>query len=1039
MTITKHRTPDRSLSAMWRGLGALLALAVLLLGVPAALAILSPVRLPSRGPTWDELLGAWTRPDDGTVVWGIMTVVAWACWLVFALQVIASLSATIRAVELPAVRGLGWMQRGATTLVTTAMLLLTTPGTSTAPGHGESMAAAAQLQPGAPQPGGSVPSSAPAGERTEHRAPRPAAAEAVVPAVSDPGPDVVDIHPAVSVGQGDTLWDIAERHLGSGHRYVEIVGLNLGQPQADGRALTDEHWIEPGWVLRLPMDATNVPAAVLAAVPDQPDPVTPAANAEHVVVPGDTLWGIAAETLDDGDRYPEIYDLNAGVPQPDGSSLADPDLIRPGWHLALPVVSPEMPSVAAADPEPVVPASPRHSADIEPRAVAPAPAGDSLARPEVEVRGSDDVGSVDSAVEADLDDLDSAPRPSTTLILGMTSLGAALLLAELDRRRRRQRRLRRTGERIPFPLEGSPAMAVEAELRRAVVPLTRSDLDLVLRRLLLDCRALGRHLPRVDAVLLEAEHVDLLLGTDEADAVAPFDVVGPRRWRARLADLLSAMPRADEDDVANPYLVLVGVGQHGTASVLVNLEAAGALSIVGDPDMATAALRAIACELACQPLDGHVPPSVTEELADLIDTDSPDFVTPVLAMPGAYEPMLATYAASFTALGVDDVLGARAVPGQIDGWLSTIHVGSPVPEAVATPWSGLVTVAAGEHGGWRLVIDPDGTGRLDPAGLDLAVARLDEPAYRGLLTALRTAREEPVRDALLTEPGPVEEVASVRAGLEPEPDRDSEEASAPGAARLIDVEGPTSEPGAPRVLILGRPLVLGHDGGVGTNRERRLTEIVAFLALHPGASVEAIDEILGRGQRVTANSRNAYISRARAWLGRAPDGTPYLPILTTRDDYRLNPAVRTDWDDFRELLRAGVQADVDGAPALRAALDLVRGRPFADAAVGTYDWAEPLVHQMIDQIVDAAHLYAVLVAGDDYRSVREALAIALSVDPCNELLHRDAIAAAHRAGDAAEVDRLVAVLRHRILDIDPDDGMEDETAALIDRVRLRRR
>src|SRR5665647_3412141 len=83
----------------------------------------------------------------------------------------------------------------------------------------------------------------PAGERAENRAPRPVMAVAVAPTVSDPGPDVVDIHPAVSVRQGDTLWDIAERHLGSGHRYVEIVGLNLGRLQADGRALTDEHWI----------------------------------------------------------------------------------------------------------------------------------------------------------------------------------------------------------------------------------------------------------------------------------------------------------------------------------------------------------------------------------------------------------------------------------------------------------------------------------------------------------------------------------------------------------------------------------------------------------------------------------------------------------------------------------------------------------------------------------------------------------------------------------------------------------------------------
>ena len=1039
MTTAPRQTSERSLSTLWRGVGALIALAVLLVGVPVLLAVLSPVRLPSRGPTWDEVVGAWTRPDDGTVVWGIMTAAAWACWLIFALQVIASLIAIVRATELPAIRGLGWLQHGATTLVTTALLVLTTYGPSLSAGAGESAVAAARLHPVA------APGEGPGLVTTRVRAIPEGGAEArmverpVITPVSDPGPSVVDLHPTVTVRLGDTLWDIAERHLGSGHRYAEVVALNHGTPQADGLALTDEHWIEAGWVLRLPMDATNVPTPTTPSAE-----LPPAAVAAHVVVPGDTLWGIASESLDDGARFPEIFDLNAGVIQPDGSSLVDPDLIRHGWHLVVPVAPVVAPAIVAPS-APVaaeVPA-PQHIADVEPRGFAPAPVATAASGAE-SLDGVQDGASKDGNEDAvgasaddGVDDLDAAPQPSTTLVLGVTGFAAALLLAELDRRRRRQRRLRRTGERVPVPAAGSLVSVAEAELRRAVVPLTQPDLDRTFRRLLIDCQAVGRPLPRVVAVLLDLEHVDLLLMADDLNAVAPFASAGSRRWRAGHAELLSAPSRPEEDDVANPYPVLVGLGQHGTASVLANLEAAGTLSIVGDSEIATATLRALACELACQPLEGHVPPFVTEELADLIDTESPDLVTPVRAMPELYAPMLAAYAASFTVLDVKDVLGARALPGQTDGWLSTIHLGSPAPPAVAGPWSGLVTVAVGEQGGWRLVVDPDGSGRLDPLGLDFAVAHLDEGDYRSLLTALRTAREEPVRQALVP-PGVFEEIVAVRDSLASETADGSEESD----AASIELVRPDAEPvvgaPAPRILVLGRPVVTGHVGGPGVKRGRRLTEIVAYLALHPGASTEAIDEILGRGQRVTASTRNAYISRARAWLGRAPDGTPYLPILTTLHSYRLHPGVRTDWDDFRDLLRAGVQADTDGAPALRAALDLVRGRPFADAPVGTYDWAEPLAHQMIDQIVDAAHLYAVLEARGDYRSVREALAIGLSVDPCNELLHRDAIAAAHRAGDVAEVDRLVAVLRRRVFEIDPDDALEEETVELLEQVRAQR-
>jgi len=93
----------------------------------------------------------------------------------------------------------------------------------------------------------------------------------------------------------------------------------------------------------LPDDpAPAAPAVVLAAARD-PGGHDLAASGHaakrprvYRVVGGDNLWDIAVRFLGDGERWQEIYDLNRGKPQPDGGRLTDPNLIYPGWVLALP-------------------------------------------------------------------------------------------------------------------------------------------------------------------------------------------------------------------------------------------------------------------------------------------------------------------------------------------------------------------------------------------------------------------------------------------------------------------------------------------------------------------------------------------------------------------------------------------------------------------------------------------------------------------------------------------------------------------------------
>ncbi|GAA3613687.1 hypothetical protein GCM10022223_32320 [Kineosporia mesophila] len=61
--------------------------------------------------------------------------------------------------------------------------------------------------------------------------------------------------------------------------------------------------------------------------------------------PTSTLWGLAEEYLGDGTRWREIWTLNAGRQQADGTVMHSPNMLIPGWTVLVPTSSP----VPAAD------------------------------------------------------------------------------------------------------------------------------------------------------------------------------------------------------------------------------------------------------------------------------------------------------------------------------------------------------------------------------------------------------------------------------------------------------------------------------------------------------------------------------------------------------------------------------------------------------------------------------------------------------------------------------------------------------------------
>ncbi len=56
----------------------------------------------------------------------------------------------------------------------------------------------------------------------------------------------------VVVRRGDSLVELAERHLGDGSRWREIFDLNLGISQRDGMHLTTPSSVRAGWTMKLP-------------------------------------------------------------------------------------------------------------------------------------------------------------------------------------------------------------------------------------------------------------------------------------------------------------------------------------------------------------------------------------------------------------------------------------------------------------------------------------------------------------------------------------------------------------------------------------------------------------------------------------------------------------------------------------------------------------------------------------------------------------------------------------------------------------------
>jgi LysM repeat protein len=466
----------------------------------------TPLLLLAIGVTpWTEDLDALgtllTSPDDGTLALLVIGLVAWVAWAVLAVSLLVEILAAVRGVKAPRLPGLALPQGSG--------------GTARRDRWRSS-------SPSRRPPRRCSPRSRPTRKSVVDaylRSPASRRRLSLLRRCRSPTPQPTRRTPTVAyvVRRGDSLWKIAQEHLGDGMRYRDIVALNEavlhGEPS----------FIDPGLTLRPPAVTQQRPAV---------DPTDePNSDTAYLVEPGDTLWDVAEDELGDGQRYPEIFEASRDTVQADGQHLTDPDLIRPGWELTIPaaVDAPVVESPSVENP-PVQTPGGKH--------LGPDPAEDA---PPIEAPGNADAAEPTeppaAAQPGQVDDADGATV--TWLLPGLTGAGVLLagsVLLSVRAHRRTQQRHRRPG----FGIASPPAEVRAIEKTATVAGSPAAEVIDQLDRLLRHLAAAMDEVPKLNAVEVGRETVTLHLA-EAADLPAPW-AGSSFTWSANLDS-----PVGDED------------------------------------------------------------------------------------------------------------------------------------------------------------------------------------------------------------------------------------------------------------------------------------------------------------------------------------------------------------------------------------------------------------------------------------------------------------------------------------------------------------
>ena len=701
----RTRQPRRA-ARLLRGFGALIVLLAIVVGVPLfAVALQRSTGLtviPHSVPSVHYVEHTLTQRDNGQLVAVVLAIGVWICWALFTASLVTEIVAAARNRPSRPVPGLTSFQRPAGALVAaiavafTVAPLITGVGAAAAqtagpppplptvvsasfaalPTFGGHTASSAQHGVADPAPSRGTTQSLPGAPHTDTRPSRTSS-----PANADDGSrsGSGSSMGTYTVQHRDTLWKIAEDHLGNPLRYEEIVKLNVGSIGPDNE-------ISAGTVLAMPADATDVTHR-----PDTPPAHAHSDSNEVRVRPGDTLWSLEERASGSGANWKAGWDHNKGRAEPGGEHFTNPNEIRPGWTLSIPTsaaASTHPPAghpparthqrTAPATPTPSRPAPPAPHQHPTPQAPStPAPSTPSPATPPPAPHAADHrAPSTDASSRAQ-----SSSRYEVLGVGGgmLAAVSAAALMVH-RRRKFQRRRLGRAVASLPpelIPLE----QALFTSGRTALPKMT--FLDLALRHLATQIAAdPAGALPDIIGAALNEDYLELYLAAEPAAPPDPWLATDPRRWTLSRSAQLS--PASAGRLAPYPCLVSIGYTDDGT-EYLLDLEHVGALQVTGENGRCLDLARYMVAELANNVWSDHLTVTAAGFGKELVDAN-PDRLAytdnPAQASAALRRAATANSAAAAEA-GVTVLEGRlRGIAGDV--WMPQILLaapGRPVPDS----------------------------------------------------------------------------------------------------------------------------------------------------------------------------------------------------------------------------------------------------------------------------------------------------------------------------------------------------------------------
>ena len=926
-----------------RGMASAILLVGLLIGVPILLILGVGWPLPQGIPSSSDIV---TTIKTGAVppstIWKSISVVVWILWFLLLAGVGVEAWAHFRGRVAPRVAFLpSFIQRFSAQMVGTALLIafsLQHPGLATADNQ-----------------------------------------ELLAPTTfnTDIDAEPTDAGPLIhTVERNDSLRHLAERYLGDPNRWTEVFVLNEGQAQTDGGSPSDPNQLQAGWELVMPADSRPSSAAEFKIAENSDGnqkPDVPAAEHDHSLITvqtGDTLWGLAAQHLNDPERWIDIFNSNQDI-------IQDPEVILPGWQLEIPVVD-SKPTEMLPPPQPLPETVDYTALQVQPLAetvdhVVPVSAY-ATARP-----------TVVAVVPSESSDHQSAPSREAMFAVGGLGVFASSLGWVLARLRRTQRRRLPNG-RMPVP-PSDGAVQLDQELQAASDPDAALFLDASLR--IISSRVADNPPPNIIGVTMDSDGVSIHLSSPE-EAPPGFHIGDDGTTWILPKDPGLELLLAEADGVPAPLPTLATVGKKDGNEFLLNLEHMATLNLEGDHQAIIELCTAMAMQLA----SSHLADDLTvlcvgfgRELTVL------ERVEHVPDLASATERIRRHQRQNQALLGTHPPVDRSRIGGSGDFSHPMVAL---IPhrlgredafELLERCDSSVSVVAHGLDGAsWEGRLNEHGL-LLQPIGLQLEVHGLPDTGIAAFAELASSAKD--TEGVALTVPP------------EPQSIEIKYDASAIGLL-AVDIE----------VRVLGTIEVLG---AAQPFTSRRALDLVTYLAFHPeGADRDQLRTHIWPSDDPPSESTLANtVSRARKALGTNEDGDLYLPRVSAKGIYQLRTGVGTDVSRFEALITAARKdAGERGREQLQSALDLVRGTPFTGGAGDMFRWADFGLRTHIECLVDtAAHELATrcLEVGDTDSAKKAVLTSLQLVGVCEQCYRLRLMAAAE---NPTEVRQIMAELVH---------------------------